>query len=603
MSVCLGALVASCCGPTDRLPIAVAPLGRMQRAVLSLPLVARYDFNELGGSQTADSSGNGNTGTLVGGAGFVPGHVGNAIAIGAGRYVAAPDSPSLRTPLNAVTMEAWVMPTNLAGRHEIVRKGIGSYDLWFYDGILRMTVTDGGMGSTLGCVPNPLQPDAGWHHAAGVYDGTSLATYVDGTQVCRIPGGWPLAYDSVELCMGRDCNYNGSEFLGALDQVTVYAGGATPSQICTAAGRTWTGSACADAADLQPPTSPAPVVAAPPITATRLAVSWSPSTDMGAGLEGYLLERSADNGASWTRLTWTLATSFQDPAPPPGNCLYRVTARDAVGNSESALSSPALVDRTPPTAPGQPSASALLGTVSLSWVASTDGVGGSGVAGYQLSRSANDGVTWAPAGSSSQARYTDAVPPGAYRYRVVATDHAGLTSPPSLSSEPVTVGNSSAKVDAAFAPVAAAGISPGARAEAVGTLANRSDRAAPGLRLRLRPTGMRVDAVTALNAPGGQVRALAQVGDDFLLPELPALGSLSFTAAVELLAPPGTPAVLEAVAVDANGVELGAIARTELRVDGLATNLGCGCAGAEGAAPRVFLAAALALRCRRPWRR
>src|SRR5262249_32853026 len=72
-------------------------------------LVAAYGFEEPSGTTAVDSSGKGNTGTLVNGpTRTTSGKFGSALTFdGTNDYVNVPDSASLNLT-NAVTMEAWV---------------------------------------------------------------------------------------------------------------------------------------------------------------------------------------------------------------------------------------------------------------------------------------------------------------------------------------------------------------------------------------------------------------------------------------------------------------------------------------------------------------
>ena len=88
-------------------------------------------------------------------------------------------------------------------------------------------------------------------------------------------------------------------------------------------------------------------------------------------------------------------------------------------------------DNIPPTAPVNLMASGSIGSVSLTWGASTDNVG---VTGYNVYRSSSSGFTPSPAtlvGQTASTTYTDAVPAGTCYYVVEAKDAAGNLSLPS----------------------------------------------------------------------------------------------------------------------------------------------------------------------------
>ncbi len=80
-------------------------------------LVGAWGFNEGTGPTTADSSGNGNLGTLVGGASWsTQGRYGGALSFnGSNSLVQVADSASLDLT-TAMTLSAWIMPTATSER-------------------------------------------------------------------------------------------------------------------------------------------------------------------------------------------------------------------------------------------------------------------------------------------------------------------------------------------------------------------------------------------------------------------------------------------------------------------------------------------------------
>ena len=87
-----------------------------------------------------------------------------------------------------------------------------------------------------------------------------------------------------------------------------------------------------------------------------------------------------------------------------------------------------------PSAPTGLSAVGGIGSVALSWNASTDNVG---VSGYDVHRSTTSGFTPSPATlvrSVTGTSMTDTVAPGTYYYRVIARDGAGNSSQPSAQA-------------------------------------------------------------------------------------------------------------------------------------------------------------------------
>ncbi len=163
-------------------------------------------------------------------------------------------------------------------------------------------------------------------------------------------------------------------------------------------------------------------------TSTSATVSWAASADNagGSGVAGYDVYRGA------TKVGSSTTTSFTETGLTPSTAYaYTVRARDVAGNVSASSSAVSVTTKAPPTdtvAPSSPTglvASAVTQTgLTLSWVASTDNSGGSGVAGYDVYR----GTT--KVGSTASTTYSDTglTAATAYQYTVRARDVAGNVS-------------------------------------------------------------------------------------------------------------------------------------------------------------------------------
>jgi chitodextrinase len=178
--------------------------------------------------------------------------------------------------------------------------------------------------------------------------------------------------------------------------------------------------------DTSPPTQPGGFKAAP-VDASRVALSWTASTD-NVGVAGYRVFRGGVQVATVT------GTNFTDTGLTPSTSYaYQVSAFDAAGNTSTAASASATTmadDTSPPTAPTNLVATVNKKRVTLDWQASTDNVG---VAGYRVFR---DGKLVATVTGTS---YTENLPGGrtpSASYYVVAFDAAGNVS---AASNTVTV--------------------------------------------------------------------------------------------------------------------------------------------------------------------
>ena len=129
--------VATAVGSRRCRPVSVTLLALVSAALLSAPrsssaqttpgVVAAYGFSEASGGTTADSSGNGLTGTLVNGPAWVTGRNGTGLSFnGASTYVDLGNPAPLRLT-GSLTLSAWVYETaNVADDGQIVAKSDGA---------------------------------------------------------------------------------------------------------------------------------------------------------------------------------------------------------------------------------------------------------------------------------------------------------------------------------------------------------------------------------------------------------------------------------------------------------------------------------------------
>src|SRR5262249_11718354 len=149
-------------------------------------LVAYWKFDEGSGTTVSDSSGNGNTGTLINGPLWTAGRVGNALFFdGIDDNVTVPDSNSLDLS-NSFTLSAWVNPVSTFTDFRSIL--VKNYTYYLYASVAGYC----GDGSPLGgfdmgaaqtiCQPSPL-PINTWTHLAVTYNGSTLTFYRDGVAI------------------------------------------------------------------------------------------------------------------------------------------------------------------------------------------------------------------------------------------------------------------------------------------------------------------------------------------------------------------------------------------------------------------------------------
>src|SRR5712691_10556308 len=186
-------------------------------------------------------------------------------------------------------------------------------------------------------------------------------------------------------------------------------------------------------ADSSPPTAPMNL-AASPVSATSIGLSWTAATD-DVAVDHYDVYRGA------TKVGSSTTTGYTDTALQPSTSYsYTVKAVDAALNASPAsntATATTLADTSPPTAPAGLTATAASATqINLSWTASTDNVA---VDHYDVYR----GVT--KVGSSTTTGYADTAlqPSTSYSYTVKAVDAALNASPASNTATATTLADTS----------------------------------------------------------------------------------------------------------------------------------------------------------------
>jgi len=214
----------------------VLVLGLTLTSTASAELVAWWRFDEGSGTTAVDSSGNGNDGTLRGGAQWVAGQLGGAIQFnGTDSYVAAP-----HIPLNSqsFTIAMWVNPVLYTAQQVIFGQvQTGSQNLSMHFRI-------GGPGGTapvpgairMGFYSNDLNTSGGliednnWYHITFWYDFENQLRriYVDGVQQAQDTGS-PYLGTSGETRIGQ---WNNNQwFRGIIDDVQIYDHPLTEAEI------------------------------------------------------------------------------------------------------------------------------------------------------------------------------------------------------------------------------------------------------------------------------------------------------------------------------------------------------------------------------------
>ena len=176
-----------------------------------------------------------NNGTLVNGVGFVASEVGQAFSFdGVSSYVSIPDSPSLDTFVSSITVETWIKMNQLTADWNwegIVTKGNSSWRLQVTAGAQTVAFSATGVSPHADLYGSRNVYDGQWHHMAGVYDGTNMFLYVDGTLDVSQPATGSISQNSSPLCIGQTAESTGYFFNGLIDEASIYNRALTASEI------------------------------------------------------------------------------------------------------------------------------------------------------------------------------------------------------------------------------------------------------------------------------------------------------------------------------------------------------------------------------------
>ena len=202
------------------------------------------------------------------------------------------------------------------------------------------------------------------------------------------------------------------------------------------------------------------VVAIPPGTPTGLSatavsssqinLSWTaPTSNGGAAITGYKIERESPVGGGWSTLvanTGSASTTYSNTGLLSNTQYnYRVSAINSVGSGSASSAANATTSSTVPGAPTGLSATAVSSSqINLSWTAPANN-GGAAITGYQIERESPVGGGWstlvADTGSTATTyQNTGLAANTQYNYRVSAINSVGSGSASSAANATTLVG-------------------------------------------------------------------------------------------------------------------------------------------------------------------
>jgi hypothetical protein len=189
-------------------------------------LVASWPFDEGVGNVVSDESGNGNTGSIEGGA-WGEGRHGSALVMDGGNdgIVRVPLSESLRRTSDEITVAAWTYRTavhNVAVvAHDYPALFFGFHGPRFK---WQIQLTYGKQCACYADLVHEAVPDR-WIHIAATYDGWFARLYADGVEICRDFAWGSLAMPDGPLTLAAYLDKQGAivdEITGRVDDVRIY---------------------------------------------------------------------------------------------------------------------------------------------------------------------------------------------------------------------------------------------------------------------------------------------------------------------------------------------------------------------------------------------
>lgn len=204
--------------------VAVNPLS----AELLDDAVGIWLFDEGKGNTAADTSGNGNDGAITG-AKWAEGKFGGALEFEPPHVVTVEPSDSINFK-DQMTIATWVYMNKGVSDTAIRRNG--SYLLEVQSATERVPggyvfgIWSGG-GFTGGVWGTSVIDPEKWYHIVGLYDGSEMKLYVDGTLESAVKQAGDVD-QAGELLFGT---FGGEKFIGRLDEVIFFNRGITEAEI------------------------------------------------------------------------------------------------------------------------------------------------------------------------------------------------------------------------------------------------------------------------------------------------------------------------------------------------------------------------------------
>jgi len=164
----------------------------------------------------------------------------------------------------------------------------------------------------------------------------------------------------------------------------------------------------------------------------RVDLSWSaPTNNGGYTVTDYIVQRSTDNGVSWTTVSDGASTNTTAAITGLSNgtsYIFRVAAANSAGTGSYSLNSVALMPQTAPSIPYNILGTAGVSLVALTWNAPSND-GGRPILDYIIQYSSNSGINWTTfedgVSTMTSATITGLINGTGYIFRIYAQNQVG----------------------------------------------------------------------------------------------------------------------------------------------------------------------------------
>ncbi|MDO8592174.1 MAG: LamG-like jellyroll fold domain-containing protein [bacterium] len=140
---------------------------------------------------------------------------------------------------SAGTYEAWIKPTNIGSAYQIIfnrgqfENNVPVITIFLRTNRVRFIIADNTHGSTILSWESANLQNGQWYHVAGVYDGTNVNLYVNGTMVATSPETTFDSSDlnSIDTTVGSWSCGSSYNFYGTIDEPRIYSRALSAAEI------------------------------------------------------------------------------------------------------------------------------------------------------------------------------------------------------------------------------------------------------------------------------------------------------------------------------------------------------------------------------------